>query len=248
MNRSTKYNFYLPQNTDPIDVSNFNDNFEIIDDNLITQEQSFTSTQKETARGNLDLGGAALQDVANNLTTTSEGSVLDARQGKALNDKATANGNSVSAIQDSIAIVSTGNTHIAITSGQYVYVRNHSSLSEGLYTAISNISANATLSTSNLLSVSQGGLNSLYNRLIPIYIKTVTGTTTGTGAITPNIDISTYFILGAAFTSDNASTGFVFWRGKDGYLHCFDTSMTAMANTSVKLQVVYCKRSNLTAV
>lgn len=60
-----------------------------------------------------------------------------------------------------MAIVSTGNTHSAITSGQYVYIRSHSTLAEGLYKANSAISANATLSTSNVTRVSSGGMNDL---------------------------------------------------------------------------------------
>ena len=40
--------------------------------------------------GNDKLGDAAIHNVANNLTTTAAGNVLDARQGKALNDKFTA--------------------------------------------------------------------------------------------------------------------------------------------------------------
>ena len=57
MNRSSKYNFYLPQNTDPISVSDFNYNFEVIDDNLITEDQSWTSAQKTRALNNI--GAAA---------------------------------------------------------------------------------------------------------------------------------------------------------------------------------------------
>lgn len=46
-----------------------------------------TNVQATTVNNELtSLGGAAYQNVANNLTTTTEGSVLDARQGKALND------------------------------------------------------------------------------------------------------------------------------------------------------------------
>lgn len=80
MNRSSKFNFYLPQNTDPIEVSDFNNNFETIDANLLTKAQSLTEEQKAAVRANADL------NVANNLTTMAAGSVLDARQGKVLND------------------------------------------------------------------------------------------------------------------------------------------------------------------
>ena len=60
-----------------------------------------------------------------------------------------------------LAIVSQGNSHDAITTGQYVYVFDHSTLSEGLYIAKSNVSANAELSTSNLNADAIGGLNDL---------------------------------------------------------------------------------------
>ena len=66
----------------------------------------------------------------------------------------------------SIAIVSNGDTHTAIASGQYVYVQNHSSLTEGLYKARETIQANGALSLSKLTAVSNGGLNAL-NSMIP---------------------------------------------------------------------------------
>lgn len=72
---------------------------------------------------------------------------------------------SISGLANGIAIVSVGNTHSAITSGQYVYVKDHGTLAEGLYTANSNIAANAALTSSNLTAVSGGGLNAVYNSL-----------------------------------------------------------------------------------
>lgn len=62
MNRSSKYQFYLPQNTDPISVSDFNYNFEVIDENLITKSQNFSSAQKSTARSNI--GAASASDLS----------------------------------------------------------------------------------------------------------------------------------------------------------------------------------------
>lgn len=66
---------------------------------------------------------------------------------------------SLNGLADAIAIVANNNTHVAITAGQFVYVHGHGSLAEGLYTAKSNIAANATLSTSNLQADGSGGLN-----------------------------------------------------------------------------------------
>lgn len=62
-----------------------------------------------------------------------------------------------------MAILANNNTHAAIASGQYVYVRGHGTLAEGLYTANAAIAANATLNASKLTAVSGGGLNALYN-------------------------------------------------------------------------------------
>ena len=82
-----------------------------------------------------------------------------------LNDNSDKLDAAISAGSGAIAIVSVGNTHAAISSGQYVYVRQHGSLSEGLYKASTNIAANGTLSSSNLEAVSGGGLNSLADHL-----------------------------------------------------------------------------------
>lgn len=89
-------------------------------------------------------------------------------------DIAVINGNmdkvdvSLNGLADAIAIVAKNNTHAAITAGQYVYVHGHSSLAEGLYTAKSNIAANATLSTSNLQADGSGGLNALNSNTVKI--------------------------------------------------------------------------------
>ena len=76
----------------------------------------------------------------------------------------------------SIAIIANGDTHAAITSGQYVYVQNHSTLTEGLYAASSAIAANEALSASNLTAVGSGGLNALLGKIPEqlIYLGTET--------------------------------------------------------------------------
>lgn len=87
-------------------------------------------------------------------------------------------------VQDGLAIVANGNTHVAIPADYFVYVKGHNSLSEGLYknTSGSTIAANATLSTSNLTADDDGGLNSVYaslNSNVPIkkYQDISSGTT-----------------------------------------------------------------------
>lgn len=93
---------------------------------------------------------------------------------------------SLNGLADAIAIVANNNTHDAITAGQYVYVHGHGSLAEGLYTAKSNIAANATLSTSNLQADGPGGLNALnskFSNYCLCEIVNVSGTTSSSGII-----------------------------------------------------------------
>lgn len=84
----------------------------------------------------------------------------------------TANAQAIAKLDESIAIVSNGNTHAAIAAGQYVYIKGHGTLAEGLYTANSAISANATLSNSNVTAVSGGGLNALNSNITALSNKT----------------------------------------------------------------------------
>lgn len=88
---------------------------------------------------------------------------------------------SLDAIQQGIAIVSVGDTHAAITSGQYVYVKGHNTLTEGLYTASSAIAENAALSSSNLTTASDA-LNTIESQ-----ISTLDGNKVNTSDIVNNL-------------------------------------------------------------
>lgn len=133
MNLTNIFRFRKPEGTDPVNVEDFNDNFDVIDTELNKRPEKtgnasdmVTTFSQAASRANLtpgekisvsfgkimkyfadmktvaftgsyaDLsnkpsipgGAAANQAVANNCTTTAAGSVLDARQGKVLMDKA----------------------------------------------------------------------------------------------------------------------------------------------------------------
>lgn len=103
---------------------------------------------------------------------------VEALEGRAttLEGDVSAQNNTINAIEDGLAIIATGNVHPAIANGQFVYVKGHSSLAEGLYRATAAIGTNATLSTSNLTADGSGGLNalkgevdSLNSKITPIY-------------------------------------------------------------------------------
>lgn len=76
-------------------------------------------------------------------------------------NKLAAHDQQIANLQDGLAIIANGNTHAAVAAGQAVYVRNHSTLAEGLYWASSAIAANVALSTSNLTADASGGFNKL---------------------------------------------------------------------------------------
>lgn len=78
---------------------------------------------------------------------------------------------SVSQTQDGLAIVANGDTHAAISSGQFVYVKNHDTLAEGLYKATSAIAQDGALSTSNLTADGSGGLNDLQGQVTALNSK-----------------------------------------------------------------------------
>ena len=101
----------------------------------------------------------------------------------------------INSLADGLAIIANGNVHAAITAGQFVYVRNHDTLSEGLYVASSNISANGTLSGSNLTADSSGGLNALNGKLTNIP-NVITPIANYYGVIESTADFNSYLDSG----------------------------------------------------
>lgn len=91
----------------------------------------------------------------------------------------------IAGTDNAIAIMANNNTHTAITSGQYVYVRGHGTLADGLYQATANIAQNGTLSASNMTAIPGGGLNALNVKFPNIKIESeVTATASTPAAIT----------------------------------------------------------------
>lgn len=77
-------------------------------------------------------------------------------------------------VQDALAIIANGDTHPAITAGQFVYVKNNThSVAEGLHVATANISANGQITTSNVSADASGGLNTLNGGLNTLNAKIV---------------------------------------------------------------------------
>lgn len=119
-------------------------------------------------------------------------------------------------LADGLAIVAQGNVHAAISAGQFVYVRGHGTLGEGLYVANQAISANGTLSSSNLDADTSGGLNALNSKLSSASISIDTSNaTTFTFPNLHNLNNSSIFkhgllVWGVSSNSQSAGISFVF--------------------------------------
>jgi len=114
----------------------------------------------------------------------------------------------INSLADGLAIISNGNVHAAISSGQFVYVRGHGTLANGLYVANQNISANATLTSSNLDADTSGGLNALNAKFtVDDLMTTTTNVTDGNVAMNLNFNSKTYRLLNVRINalSDNSS-------------------------------------------
>jgi hypothetical protein len=62
----------------------------------------------------------------------------------------------VNNVEKAVAVIANGNTHVAVSAGEYLYIRNHLSLEEGLYMATEAIAQNGTLSSSNTTAITRG--------------------------------------------------------------------------------------------
>lgn len=99
-------------------------------------------------------------------------------------------------LQNALAIIASGNTHAAIGAGQYVYVRGHATLAEGMYRAASAIAANGALSSGNLTAVNGGGLNALNSEnILP----------TAENIIPANSDFNDYYTPGVYRVASDAN-------------------------------------------
>lgn len=119
-----------------------------------------------------------------------------------LNDNMDTIDSSVNAAQEAVAIMSNGNIHIAVSAGEYLYVRNHGSLSEGLYKATEAIAQNGTLSSSNTAAVSKGlggQVTVLNNKVGSVNSakRGTTNTTTGTYSFQMNNGTHGIMIIGS---------------------------------------------------
>ena len=117
---------------------------------------------------NLDLVKPAGTDHALISVLNSNSDKIDAFAGQT-ND-------SLSAEQNGLAYI-VGNTNTTggtLAVGQFVYVKGHSTIPEGLRKVTSSISANGSITTSNTDACSEGGLNALNGKIATVEVLTDT--------------------------------------------------------------------------
>ena len=78
-----------------------------------------------------------------------------------------ANSTAIAKVQNGLSYI-VGNTNATggtLEVGQFVYVKGHSTIAEGLRTVTASISANGNITTSNTSACSDGGLNALNSKI-----------------------------------------------------------------------------------
>lgn len=151
---------------------------------------------------------------------------------------------SLAGIQDGLAIVAVGDTHAAITSGQFVYVKEHNTLPEGLYTASTNIAANGALSTSNLTADSKGGLNALSDQiatLIKVTEESFDGGTIAAGGYNGQIKALTvpagYTLIGYRVETTGAYGSYLVPQVSSGWLSMSNPSTYSCGATGKIIEI-----------
>ena len=101
-----------------------------------------------------------------------------------LQAQVTSQNQAIANVQNGLAYIvgNTNTTGSTLAVGQFVYVKGHSTIAEGLYKVTASISANGSITTSNTTAVSGGGLNELNSKLTPESKKS--GVTANTSVIT----------------------------------------------------------------
>ena len=188
--QTTNLSLVKPTYSEPTDISVINGNMDIIDGVV---------------------GGTAMGTTATTLTgaiAEHEGDIsgISTEMGK---------------VEDSIAIVVNGDTAPQnITSGQYLFIKNHSTLSSGGYHATAAISSGADITSSNVAADADGIANSLYDSIANMGVLLYEGniSPTSTNVSITNLSKYRFFLAtmnsswdsGVAFGKKMSSTNYRF--------------------------------------
>lgn len=140
----------------------------------------------------------------------------------------------------------TNTTGSTLSAGQFVFVKGHASIAEGLRKVTASISPNGSITTSNTTAVSGGGLNALNSKIVNL--STVTSesfTAIPTGQSTEyttkqvNVSKTGYIPISAGFTCNQKAIN-VFTMRLIGNTVTVGASGLSSAST-VTIDVVYLK-------
>ena len=129
-------------------------------------------------------------------------------------------------LEEGLAIVVNGNTAPKnIAAGQYLFIKNHSTLTTGGYHATAAISSGGTISSSNVAADADGIANSINSKLGGFIVEKYSSTLDNTNAentYSTNITFTNYANVGIVvgnYARSTASDALVKWTlNKDGTL------------------------------
>lgn len=202
-----------------------------------------------TYTSNLDLIKPAGTDKIRIAQINENMDTLDAAIGAvgntSLQTQVSGNTAAIANVQNGLAYI-VGNTNTTggtLAVGQFVYVKGHSTISEGLRKVTASISANASITTSNTDACSEGGLNALNSKIAKIFRLIYDSSATYGGAGSMQVDLSNHtavFITVRTTDQDGTiSSGIIpvgrtgrVWDAENEYYRDFTVTTTGISWTA----------------
>jgi hypothetical protein len=189
-------------------------------------------------------------DIANNLTTTTEGKVLDARQGKALNDEIDSVSENTMKQRTAMSYVVDGDVSVdAIPAGAYFQLINSSitGRSDGEYTASKAIPANTAIDNTYFTQtapISGGAVNALNSKIansVRVVITTGSTSVPKNGWSEINWASDDVLCLGTLYGASHDSHAFWFSSNPTSRKFNIYNSYTSVASQSVSYMLAHFK-------
>ena len=151
---------------------------------------------------------------------------------------------SIEKAQNGLAYIvgNTNTTGLTLPVGQFVYVKEHSTIAEGLRVVTSSIAADANITTNNTQACSGGGLNALNDKLPKVGYKNIT--ISAGSAASETVLFDTAFPTGTSYVvlitqSDQYAYADLFFGSTDRSVNGFKLNGSSSRSASITLQVMW---------
>ena len=187
----------------------------ILQDSSVVESQAVVDIENKI--GTVPSGQTLQGQISNNAQSisTMESEIGTVPSGSTLQGQVSDNSEAIAKLQNGLAYIvgNTNTTGSTLSVGQFVYVKGHSTIAEGLRKVTADISANGSITTSNTSTCPEGGFNALNGRLQNEVITVTKSNFITSGIVSCIVKsgwafVSLYeFTFGGNGTESNAITG-----------------------------------------